>query len=281
MKRRNVWTTGILALSLCGAALPVAATTTIWGTPSAANCSGPVAASGSQDTVYQNCAPPAVGGTRLTYSSGSDTGASGTLAEAYVGVYTGEGVTSGAGPHSAAVAGGNAAEQQETTKPDANALDNSGNYEAMLLRFSDVATNVSTAVGLNVVTAGSAVDSDLTVLAYSGRHPSLNLMGKTYTPGINGLVNDGWTLVGNYADVASNTPVNRLSISASYWLIAAYNNAFGSGAGVSTNNDYVRLLSMTTSSLRGASGGAPEPSSILLAATALLALIAVRRRRPA
>ena len=177
MKRKKIWTKGLLALSLFGVALPTAATATIWGTPTAANCAAtvnglPAAAVGTEgNTVYGNCAPPNIAGMHLNYSAISDTGLAGALAGAYVGAYTGGlGVTSNQGPNSAAVSGGNSAGQREVTNQNDYALDNSGNYEMLLLSFSDAATNVPTTVYLNTLTiAGfSGVDSDLTVLAYGG-----------------------------------------------------------------------------------------------------------------
>jgi hypothetical protein len=282
MKRKEMWTTCLVALSLLGGALPAGATATIWGTPTGANCTGSAPATSSQGThVYANCAPPDIGGMRLTHPAWSDTGAVGSsLQQAYVGAYAGSGVTSRAGPNSAAIAGVNGAGAQETTNANDKALDNSGNYEILLLRFSDATTNVSTPGLLNALNiAGfTGVDSDLTVMAYGGVG-SPNLVGNSS----GNPLGSGWNLVRNYTDVASNTatPANSLSFSASYWLIGAYNNAFGSGGNLTTGNDYVRLLSVTASTLTSPSGPAPEPSSIVLTAVALLGLTALRRRRPA
>ena len=268
MKQKTMWTTGLLALSLLGAALPAAATATIWGTPSTANCS-------SGGTLNANCTPPSLGGLKVIYSAISDN--SGSLQAAYVGAYgDGLGVTGRA-------IGATAQESTtgDTAVIDNRAIDNSGNYEMLLLTFKDAVTNVATPVVMNALNLGfKGADSDLTVLAYRpdpnlGQPNSPNWLGAPYSS----LLTNGWKLVGNYADVAPNTarPVNPNSLSSSYWLIGAFNNAFGTGPNLDIGNDYVRLLSVTTTP--AGPNGVPEPSSVVLAAIALLGLSAVRRRR--
>src|SRR5262249_18838027 len=97
----------------------------------------------------------------------------------------------------------------------------------------------------------------------------------------------GWTVIGSYGDVwdssaavpgqgvkANTVAINPTNITSSYWLIGAYNTAFG-GA-LTAGNDYVKLLAVYGAT--GAIVAAPEPSSVILMAVALLTLTFLRRR---
>jgi len=152
----------------------------------------------------------------------------------------------------------------------------------ILLRFSS-------AVILDKIRLGwSQNDADLTIMAYTGSAaPSTFLAGKTAANLTTGGASAGWSLIQNVGDAspdtaypASGTDINysfnQAGISSSYWLISAYNASFGGGA-LDSLVDYAKLLAVST---RDAVGVA-EPQSLALVGMALLAALAVRRRRSA
>lgn len=103
----------------------------------------------------------------------------------------------------------------------------------------------------------------------------------------------GWALIGNYAaTVGSSAPVsintgvkattglaggmagnNQSSVvSSSYWLIMAYNSAFGTGTNLSMGNDYFKLQSVSGNAVS-------EPGAFALTLLALGGVAFARRRR--
>jgi len=82
-------------------------------------------------------------------------------------------------------------------------------------------------------------DSDITVLAYTGAGVPASLVGELYSnlPG-------GWSFIGNYGDVGNQpgdtVSVNAGDVSASHWLIGAYNPLI-SNSGWSTGNDAMKI----------------------------------------
>ena len=240
----------LVAPWLLAASLPAAATGIDQWDNGGATGTG-CAAGATLITSCQDTATVPTGGRTLAYSAISDTATSVAggkgLAAAYVGNYNPNlGVTSQAGPNTAATSCSVAGTQECTNAPE-HAMDNVGNSEFMLLSFSS-------AVMLNAVRLGYEFnDSDLTVLAYTGAGgPSFS--GKSYG-GSTGLVANGWTIIGNYANVFTSTAnltrigtvtqatnINAGNVSSSYWLIGAYNSVFG--VGLSDNNDYVKLLAV-------------------------------------
>ena len=90
-----------------------------------------------------------------------------------------------------------------------------------------------------------------------------------------------WSLVNNYADMVDDTArATNASItqSSSWWLISAYNSAWGTGtntANLSNGDDFVKVLSSITTMPGGTVG---EPGSLAMAGLALLGAFAARRK---
>ena len=103
-------------------------------------------------------------------------------------------------------------------------MDNASNYDSIEFKF-DSATNLSK-VAIGYPSATSSYDSDISVLAWTGAG-SPTLLNNKY----GSLVGDGWSVIGNYSNVAklTNQTINlSTGVSSSYWIVAAYNSVFGS-----------------------------------------------------
>lgn len=165
----------------------------------------------------------------------------------------------------------------ESTGSPQHSTDNDSRRESILYSFGQ-------AIALSQVSIGwpsSGYDTDITVLAYTGGAFDVNtdLAGLRYSQ----LVSNGWTLVGNYADLSTSTPkaINAGGISSSYWLIGAANTLVTGGSNDS-NNDYIKLAALggtiTTQNTPHTPPppGVPEPGSLLL--LGLGSLLLVRKR---
>lgn len=127
----------------------------------------------------------------------------------------------------------------ETTTVPQHAVDNDNRYELVLFDFG------AASVALSEVALGwFENDADISLLAYEGTTvPTLS--GETYNATTESLTSVGWTLVGNYGTGAigennygSKTyAVNASGIASSYWIVAAYNDAFGGTCFTGTNCD--------------------------------------------
>ncbi len=123
----------------------------------------------------------------------------------------------------------------EGTSPE-HAIDNNERFDMVLFDFGDQL------VELSQITLGWwSGDSDISVLAYTGsaeanQSASELVDGRTLTAASQDLTANGWSIIGNH-DVDNendgSTPVgvqniNAGKVASSYWLISAYNPAFGS-----------------------------------------------------
>ncbi|MGZ5089817.1 MAG: exosortase-dependent surface protein XDP1 [Burkholderiales bacterium] len=155
-----------------------------------------------------------------------------------------------------------------------HAIDNEQRYEMALLNFTSSKVKLT---GLQI--GWSSTDSDMTVMAYTGTTPfamNTNLVGRTYAE----LVSYGWTAIGNYANASTSSPlaINAAGVFSSYWLIGAYNPLANNAGGLTDNNDYVKLFSVT-GSLPNTTQSVAEPGSLALVAVALLTMGRLRRRK--
>ncbi|GAB4256777.1 MAG: hypothetical protein Kow0065_05700 [Methylomicrobium sp.] len=118
---------------------------------------------------------------------------------------------------------------------------------------------------LNSITIGwKSNDADISVLAYTGSGAPASLIGTTASS----LLTAGWQLIGHYANLVVDTAkaINTTGVSSSYWLISAYNTAFGStGNGFDTKNDYFKIEKIGGErKTPNTPPSVPEPSILLL-----------------
>jgi hypothetical protein len=172
----------------------------------------------------------------------------------------------------------NQVETLGTGAPDHSVDSVTNTTDAVLLRFN-------TATALTGLSLGWwQGDADVTILRWTGGAAGPT-MGTTNVAASMA----GWTLVSSFdadgyaADQGttqfSGTTVapsfNAARATSSWWLISAYNSTYGgTGTNLSTNNDYFKLLSVSSSAQ-----GTPEPGTLVLAGAALAGVFAARRRK--
>ncbi len=229
------------------------------------------------------------GTTKLTVSAYSTTGASSAIQAANLANY---GSGSGFGVRNSAEIAAAGGVVGNVTSPQ-HSMDNYTHTDFLALNFTNTSTaaavsvvmtqlatgwhNTSTTTGLSC--GGSqlnCVDSDISLLRWTGAG------GPTITGGsIASLLTAGWSLVNNYADMVDDANRNTGATNAqssSWWLISAYNSAWGTGTNttnLSNGDDFVKVLSSITAT---PSIGTPEPGSLALAGLALFGVFAARRK---
>jgi hypothetical protein len=163
-----------------------------------------------------------------------------------------------------------------------HAIDNGGtNTEAVLLSFASVVKLTSIGLGYK------SGDADVSVFRYTGTVAPTLTGGAT----LSAMTTAGWELVGNYADLSTDTSdpyntINPQNKGSSWWLISAYNSAWGTGTGLSQGDDYFKMFAVAgdvctnQNTSTGVCGGgkAPEPGSLALLGAAAVAAVGVRRR---
>ncbi len=243
-----------------------------FGTPALAEIKWTMSGSGDCGTncvsLAGNTRAYTQGGVTATFSAWSNSGGTaglttGTLETAYLGLYSGGlGVKNRDGGSTAP----NTGDANEWVSPE-HGIDNEG------ARWDGVLGTFSQAIDLNKVEIGwYHADSDITVLAYTGAGvPSLT--GLTYSQ----LTSNGWTFVGNYADLHASgnvANVNPSNISSAYWLITAYLPLWGDKSWTSSN-DHFKLLALYGDKTTRV----PEPHALLLLGVAAVGLWASRKGR--
>ena len=173
----------------------------------------------------------------------------------------------------------------ENSSRDQHGVDNLGRYDLVLFDFGSVS------VALHEVSLGwYSNDTDLSILAYTGSG-SPNLDGVVYNSDDEQLTGSGgWQHIGNYDvdagdpsqygpwDVSFNTDG---SVQSSYWIVAAYNNEFGSDCKpygkCKEGNDYFKIRSITGKH-REPNGEVPVPGTLLLSALGIAMLVRQKKR---
>jgi hypothetical protein len=151
-----------------------------------------------------------------------------------------------------------------------HALDNATpGIDLLLLQFS-------AAEILKRVTIGwSGTDGDFQVLRWTGLNDLTTVQNSISGKNAANMLSSGWQLVssvdgaGGISTPDQNYAVNTGNLSSSYWIVTAYNSAFG-GSSMTTGNDAIKILGVST--------GISAPGTLALAGLGLLGAAFLRRR---
>jgi len=233
-------------------------------------------------TNYGNsrtCTSDGVSVTARAYSNTGNTngGTNNALQTAYLGTFSGGfGATNRDGSNNTDADEG----IPSNSDPPEHGVDNDGRYDIVLFSLAE-------AMNLTQVQLGYfPVDSDITVLAYTGGGSPAELSNGTTTTTYAALTSTlGWTLVGHYSDVSAlpgdtvnlntSSQTANPNLVSSHWLVGAYNPLVGSDQGWTKGNDYVKLLALWAEK---PSNGTPEPNGMALFGATLAALMWARGR---
>ncbi len=242
----------LLLLTLAGLAGTAQAAPIEWDFTSGSNCGTPSSCFGNTRTASSG------DGIDVDANSwaNSNGGANVLIENAYLSVWGG-----GLGTYNRDYANGT--DPGEGESPE-HAIDNNGRYEMALFSFAQMVELTDLEIGWK------GADSDMSVLAWTGVGAPPALTGMDW----GALIGAGWSLVGQYSNVATNTwhNINEAGQASRYWLIGAHNPVFG-GDVFSTGNDYIKL-----SGLRGIAVTVDAPLSLGLLLSGLLLLTLQRRR---
>lgn len=250
--------------------------------------------------TYGNSWSQTQGGTTLTVTAYSTTGTGSAFAAAAIGNY---GSGSGFGVHNTAEPS-TVVNNITTYTPPQHSMDNYANTDMLALNFTSTSSavsmvltqlttgwhNTSTSTGLSCNgAAANCIDSDISLLRYDGNLAQPVIAGQTIAQ----LLTSSWTLVNDYSDMvddtARNTGLTTNSKGSSWWLISAYNSAWGACktdaantdcTKLSNGDDFVKVLSSVTAVPKvPTQEPVPEPGTLAMAGAALFAAYATRRRK--
>lgn len=200
-------------------------------------------------------------------STGGVGGYAGTLQSGFVGVYGGNDL----GVTSRPVTGNAELDSYYNPRSPQHAMDNKGSYESLLFSFQSSVTLDTVSIGYP--SSGSGLDSDATVLVYTGSgDPTPSLSVRTYAD----LLTNGWQIAGNLFNMSTSSPKTVPTTSASkYWMVGAFMN-IGGNAMIAHDNtaDYIKINGITVTPRLAV----PEPGSLALLAIASLGLLYRRRK---
>ncbi len=153
-----------------------------------------------------------------------------------------------------------------------HAVDNSGkDYDALLFSFDKIVDVSKLGIGWY------SGDADVSLLAYTGATPFSGSLSGNWLD----LLANGWSVVGNYdRNGTGEFNVNAADYTSGYWLVGAYNRAFGGN--LSKNNDYFKLNSITIEAVKPPDTPppvtVPESGSLMLFLLGFIGLLMARRR---